>query len=100
MQRPGDVAVSQRDAELGGGGAGGGDAGDDIDGQSRRAERLDLLPRAAEHQRVAAFQADDVQAGAGVLEDEPVDGGLAHGMAAAAFADVDSAGVAPGEVNN
>ncbi len=49
--------MGQGKAELGGGGAGGGDAGHDLDLHPVLLQIVLLLARAAEHRRIAALQA-------------------------------------------
>jgi hypothetical protein len=81
------VAVGDGDAGGLGGGDRGADAGDKLVGEAGRAQDLGLLGAAAKDHGVAALEADDVQAGAGLGEQEAVDlvlvgDGLAVGVAA------------------
>ena len=56
-----------------------------------------FLASPAEHHRIAALEADDAAATAGVFQQQGVDLGLLHGVSAGAFAGGDAFGVAAGE---
>ena len=73
------------------------DAGDDGYFDAVAAEVGRFLAGPSEHHGIAALQADDAAATAGVFQQQGVDLGLLHGMAAGALADGDALGVAAGE---
>ena len=100
MHRPGNIAMRQRQLQAGGGGARGGHAGYDLHRHAGEAQTVQFLPAAAEHERVAALQPHDMRALLGMLHDQAVDGGLVHRMPAAAFADIDAAGMLGREVQD
>ena len=89
----GQLALGDGDAGVGGRGDAGGDAGDDLERDAGLAQQLRLLAAAAEHERVAALEAHDAPARAGVLEQERVRGLLRDLRARALLADVDELGV-------
>ena len=64
--RAGEAPVRERDAGVGGRGDGGGDAGHDDEGHARVDQRLGLLAAAAEDERIAALEAHDDLARAGL----------------------------------
>ena len=89
-----DAAQRQRNLEIGGRREGGGDAGHDLVGNARVAERGHLLAGTSEHQRIAAFQAHHALALAAECDQQGVDLALALRMAALALADGKAFGVA------
>ena len=76
-----------------GGGKGGGDPRDDLEGDAGVVERGHLFGGAAEDERVSTLEADDAAAGAGVFDHESVDLVLGDVLQAASFADIDDFGV-------
>ena len=68
---------------------GGGDAGDHLDRDARRAQCFELFLGAREHQRVAALEAHHQAAAAGAVDQGAVDVVLAGALAAGALADAD-----------
>ena len=64
------------------------------------AQGFDLLAAASEDERVAAFQAHDALAQAGLLQQQVVDLRLRHGMVRALLADIEAVGVAAGQVHD
>ena len=83
--RRGVLAVSERDAGVGPGGDGGGDAGDDFEGDARLGESGGFFAPAAEDQRVAPLEADDGLSGAGGGDDVVDDLALLEGAGGPAF---------------
>ena len=68
-----EVAVGDGDAGVRRGGDGGGDAGDDLEGDAGGRQVLAFLAAAAEDEGVAALEADDALALAGLLDEQGVD---------------------------
>jgi len=97
LEAAGVQAMRERNAERGGGGLSGGDAGDDFDRDACFLGGEEFFAGAAENERVAAFEAQDVFAGAGVCDHEGVDVVLAAGGAIAHFADGDFFGFRAGQ---
>jgi hypothetical protein len=84
-ERGGITAMGQGDAGGGGYGTEGGDAGYDFEGDAGGGEVLGFLATAAEDEGIATFQADDVSAGAGMVDEELVDLGLGEDVVVATF---------------
>lgn len=96
----GGVAVGERCLKRGGDGEGGGDAGDDLEGDSRSAEGCHLFIGAAEDEGVSGLEAQHGALVAGVLDHECVDASLGDAWLAAALADRDNEGGWTGEVQH
>ena len=65
--------MGDRDPGVGGRGDPGGDAGDDLELDPGRGQRLGLLAAAAEDERVAALEPDDAAPGPGALDHQRLD---------------------------
>ena len=85
----GEFAVGHRNAQRRRHRGACGDAGDDLDLDSLRAQRFDLFAAAAEDEGVSALQPHHVPSLPGVENEKLLDEGLGRGLAAAAFADLD-----------
>src|ERR1019366_7494576 len=77
--------------------AGGGDPEDDLEGDARGGERLDLLPAAAEHKRIAALQPQHALALACQPHQQGVDFSLAERVLPAFLARVNALRVPPAQ---
>ena len=91
----GDVAVGDGDAGVGGRGDAGRHPGHDLERDAGLREHERLLAAAAEHERVAALEAHDALARAGVLEQQAVRVVLRELRALALLADVDELRAGP-----
>ena len=69
------------------------DAGNDLVRNSGVGEGESLFPAAAEHERIAALEADDPLSAAGGADEEPLDGRLRNRLPPRALADVEEARV-------
>ena len=98
--RLGVVAVGQRDAGVGAGPAGGGDAGHHLEGHAGLEQLLELLAATPEDERVAALQAHHLAALPGQAHQQPVDLFLGQGVVAGLLADVDHLGAAAGKLQH
>ncbi len=87
--RLGQASVRQGRAGAGRGGQGGGDAGDDLAGDSRRAAFFQLLAAAAEDERVAALEPDNIESLKRERHQQAVDVVLRQGVAVLALGHVD-----------
>ena len=94
------VAVGQRAANGSGRGKGGGDAGNNLKWNAGFGQRGHLFGGAAEDKRIAALEADDAAAGAGVLDHQRVDFFLRDGLHAAALAHIDDLGGGRRQIKN
>ena len=90
-------AVRERDAGVGGGGEGRRDAGNDFEGDAGGHEGLGFFAAAAEDERIAAFEPNDVFALPGKADEGGLDIGLRAAKAAAFFTDEDFFRIGPGE---
>ena len=86
------VPVGHRDAPVGGGGDGGGDAGHLLKGDAVLGQQLQLLAAPAEQEGVAALQAHHVLPLQGLVQQDPVDLLLGHRVAGGLLAHVDLLG--------
>jgi len=95
----GEVAVSDGDTGVAGDGDGGADAGDDFAGDAMGEEEFGFFSAAAEDEGVAGFEADDLLASAGEVDEEAEDFGLDWFLLPGTFAGVDEfgGGVSEGE---
>ena len=75
-QRRAEAAMGDGDAGIGGRGDGGGHAGHDLEGHTRRDQRFGLLAAAAENEGIAALQADHDLPREAALDQQGVDLGL------------------------
>ncbi len=96
----GDAAKRQREAGRGRGGAGGRDAGADMDGVARFTKRGHFLGGATEDRRVAAFQAHHALAGCGGIDEQRIDRPLVLRVTARTLADADAHGARGDEIEN
>ena len=69
----GEATMRERDAGVGWGGDGGGDAGDDVERHAGVDERFGLFAAAAEDERIAALQAHDDLPAARALDEERIE---------------------------
>ena len=79
------IAMGQRDSGEGRRGDRRGHARHDLEGNSRRRQRLGLLAAAAEDERVAALEAHDAMARASVFDEDAIDFRLIGAALLAAF---------------
>src|SRR5579872_1444982 len=91
------MAMSQRNLRCGCGPQSGGDAWDNFKFNVGFAQSCDFFGDAAEDQRIATFEPDDLQSRARQGNHEEVDLFLTDVLFAAAFADVTDVGVSWGE---
>ena len=99
-QLGGRVAIGERSLEGRRYGKGGGDAGDDLEGDSFGAQGFHLFVGAAEDEGVAGLEAQDGTVLVGVFDHEGVNAGLGDAWLSAAFADGDDEGCGAGEVEH
>ena len=85
--------MGHRDPGVGGGGDGGGDAGDLLEGDAVGGERLQLLAAPAEDEGVAPLEAHYVAPRQGLLQENAVDLLLGHLVVGGLLAHVDSPGL-------
>ena len=87
------VPVGHRNPPIGGGGDGGGDAGDLLEGDAPLRQGLQLLSAPAEHEGVASFQTHHVVPRQGLLQQDAVDLLLGHLVVGGLLAHVDGTGL-------
>ena len=81
--------MGERNARVGGGGDGRGDARDDLEGHALLPEDVRLLAAASEDEGVSPFQSYDAAPLSGPVGEEGADGGLGASPLARDLADVD-----------
>ena len=91
------IAVGERDAGVRGAGHRRGDPGHHFVGNVLRAQELQFLAAAAEHERVAALESHHAPPGPGVFQHQRVDAVLRGVMAAGFLGHLDTLGIAAGE---
>lgn len=89
----GMVAMGQWNAGVSGAAAGGGDAGDDLEGDALLHQCFDLLAAAAEDEGIAPLEPHHALAFAGQPDQQPVDLVLRQRVLAARLAGVDARGI-------